>query len=51
MTLFIGKVLGIASQLLKGTGYKLISGIDWNDNGHIKDHSFLDYPHFELVRL
>jgi peptidoglycan L-alanyl-D-glutamate endopeptidase CwlK len=42
--LFAGKVLGIA----KAMSVDLVSGIDWNDDGNIKDHSFFDAPHFEL---
>lgn len=51
LTLFAGKILGIASVILKGTGYKLVSGIDWDDDGDTKDHNFLDYPHFELQKV
>lgn len=46
--LFIGIVLGISKMLLNGTNYELISGIDWDNDLNIKEHSFLDYPHFEL---
>ena len=42
--LFAGKVLGIAKAL----GVGLVSGVDWNDDGNIKDHSFFDAPHFQL---
>ena len=42
--LFAGKVLGIA----KAMSVDLVSGVDWNDDGNIKDHSFFDAPHFEL---
>jgi hypothetical protein len=42
--LFAGKVLGMA----KAMGIDLVSGIDWNDDGNIKDHSFFDAPHFQL---
>lgn len=46
--LFIGIVLGISKMLLNGTNYELVSGIDWDNDLNIKEHSFLDYPHFEL---
>ena len=46
---FAGFIIGLGRLMLKGTGYKLISGADWNDNFYTKDHSFLDFPHFELV--
>jgi len=41
-----GMVRGIASQL----NIKIRSGIDWDVDGHIKDHTFFDGPHFELVK-
>ena len=44
--LFAGKVLGIAKAL----GVDLVSGVDWNDDGNIKDHSFFDAPHFQLKK-
>lgn len=47
---FAGFIVGMSRLLLHGTGYKLISGIDWDDDNNIKEHSFLDYPHFELVK-
>lgn len=49
MTHFAGIIIGISRVMLKGTGYKLISGIDWDGDGEILEHKFLDYPHFELV--
>jgi peptidoglycan L-alanyl-D-glutamate endopeptidase CwlK len=30
-------------------GIKIRSGIDWDSDWQIKDHSFHDYPHFELI--
>jgi len=39
-----GMIRGIAQQL----GIKVRSGIDWDSDGNIKDHSFFDGPHFEL---
>lgn len=49
--LFIGIVLGISKMLLNGTNYELVSGIDWDNDLNIKEHSFLDYPHFELRQI
>jgi len=45
---FSGIVIGISRVLLLGTGYTLISGIDWDNDNNIKEHKFLDFPHFEL---
>jgi hypothetical protein len=39
-----GLVKGIAMM----KGIKIRSGIDWDGDGDITDHSFMDYPHFEL---
>jgi peptidoglycan L-alanyl-D-glutamate endopeptidase CwlK len=39
-----GMVRGIAQQL----GIKIRSGIDWDSDGVVKDHSFFDGPHIEL---
>lgn len=41
----IGIVRGIAAM----KGYKLRVGIDWDNDGDIRDHSFMDYPHIELI--
>jgi hypothetical protein len=43
--LFAGFILGIAQAM----GIKLISGIDWDRDFYIKDHSFFDAPHFQLA--
>ena len=48
---FSGLVIGISRVLLLGTGYKLISGIDWDDDNNIQEHKFLDFPHFELIKV
>lgn len=42
--LFVGKIIGLA----KGMGIDLVSGVDWDDDGEIKDHTFFDAPHFQL---
>lgn len=40
-----GIVKGIASQM----GIKIRHGGDWNMNNNLKDQTFFDLPHFELV--
>lgn len=45
MRFFAGIVLGIATQ----KGIKVRWGGDWNQNTQLKDNSFNDLPHFELV--
>ena len=42
---FGGFVLGVASQM----GIKIRWGGDWNGNRDLKDQTFFDLPHFELV--
>lgn len=42
---FAGFVLGIAQSM----GIRLRWGGDWDKDGDLKDHKFMDYPHFELV--
>jgi peptidoglycan LD-endopeptidase CwlK len=44
--LFAGVVLGIAAM----KGVKLKWGGDWNGNFNLKDQTFVDMPHFELVQ-
>jgi len=46
MVLFIGYVLGIASQM----GIKIRSGLDWDMDTQTKDTNFRDLPHFEIVK-
>jgi len=41
-----GMIRGIAQQL----GIEVRSGIDWDSDGQLKDHSFFDGPHFELKK-
>lgn len=51
MRFFAGMVLGIA-QMMKAQGrmnYAVRWGGDWNMNTDLKDQSFNDFPHFELV--
>ena len=45
MYAFGGFVLGIASQL----GIRVRWGGDWNGNRDLRDQTFIDLPHFELV--
>lgn len=42
---FAGFVLGIAKEM----GINITWGGDWNRNNNLKDQSFFDLPHFELV--
>lgn len=44
--LFVGKILGLA----KSMNVDLVSGVDWDDDGYVKDHSFFDAPHFQLKK-
>lgn len=50
ITLFAGKVLGIASMLYAQdkVTHKLRWGGDWDSDGDVKEHRFYDGPHFEL---
>lgn len=41
-----GIIRGIAHSL----NIKIRSGVDWDDDGDIKEHKFFDGPHVELVR-
>jgi peptidoglycan L-alanyl-D-glutamate endopeptidase CwlK len=40
-----GIIKGIASSL----GHNIRWGGDWNQNNNLKDQSFFDLPHFEIV--
>jgi peptidoglycan L-alanyl-D-glutamate endopeptidase CwlK len=51
LLLFAGIVIGISKSVLKDTGYELISGVDWDNDLNVKEHSFMDYPHFELKQI
>lgn len=42
---FAGMVLGIAKMM----NIKIRWGGDWNSNNNLKDQSFFDLPHFELL--
>lgn len=41
---FVGYVIGFAEKM----GIRVKSGIDWDRDYHVKDHDFIDSPHFEL---
>jgi len=43
--LFAGFVLGVASQM----GIDIVWGGDWDSDKEMKEHSFWDAPHFELI--
>lgn len=39
---------GLIRGIAMGKGIKLRSGMDWDGDGDITDHKFMDYPHIEL---
>ena len=41
----VGIIMGVASQM----GIEVRCGIDWDRDGDIRDHTFLDFPHIELL--
>lgn len=50
---FAGFIVGL-SKALKAQGRikrSLVSGVDWDGDFNLKEHSFLDGPHFELERV
>jgi hypothetical protein len=52
MAHYAGFIVG-ASYHMRDVGiidYVLKWGGDWNSNGSVQDHDFLDFPHFEIVR-
>lgn len=51
--LFAGKVLGVAQSLLDAgkISHNLRWGGDWDGDGNVREHSFFDGPHFELVEI
>ena len=38
----------IVIEVAKELNIKIIWGADWDMDGDIKEHTFIDYPHFEL---
>lgn len=51
MKYFAGYVMGVA-KMLKDYGaieHELISGLDWDNDTILKDTTFKDHPHFQLI--
>lgn len=51
MAYFAGEVKAI-SRYLKQMGkisHTVIWGCDWDDDNDLKEHTFFDFPHFELI--
>lgn len=50
MKIYVGFVLGVARMLLDygAVEHELVSGLDWDKDTFIKDHTFHDHPHFQL---
>jgi len=46
-----GLFLAVSSVVLKGTGYRLRWGGDWDSDLEFKDQKFHDLPHIELVSV
>lgn len=44
-TYLAGFICGIAASM----GVKLICGIDWDNDGNVREHSFKDRPHLQLA--
>ena len=44
-TLLVGVYKGIAAM----KGYKLRCGCDWDGDGDIRDQTFMDFPHMEII--
>lgn len=42
-------LMGIIKGIAMIKGIKIRTGIDWDSDGDITDHKFMDWPHFELV--
>ena len=50
MKFFVGYVLGVA-RVLKNNGIiesEIISGLDWDGDTFLKDHTFQDHPHLQI---
>ena len=45
MAHFAGIVIGVGAAM----GITIRWGSDWDRDGDIHEHSFLDYPHFEVI--
>lgn len=48
-TVRFAHLIGIMRGIARMKGYNLRVGIDWDADGEIRDHQFLDFPHIELV--
>lgn len=44
-TQLVGAYKGVALML----GYEIRCGCDWDGDGDIRDQSFMDYPHIEII--
>lgn len=44
-----GLLGGLMLATAKSNGVILRWGADWDSDGQIKDHSFVDMPHFEII--
>ena len=42
-------LMGILKGIAMERGIKVRTGIDWDSDGDITDHKFMDWPHIELV--
>jgi len=52
MKVYVGFVLGVAA-MMKSNGqieHHLVSGLDWDSDTFLKDHTFHDHPHFQLKK-
>ena len=49
---FVGFVLGTASRLLAEgkITHKVVSGMDWDNDTDLDDQTFIDRPHFQLIK-
>jgi hypothetical protein len=41
-------LMGIIKGIAHAKGIKIVTGCDWDSDGDITDHKFMDWPHFEL---
>lgn len=44
-TYLAGFICGIGASM----GIKLVCGIDWDNDGNVREHSFKDRPHLQLI--
>jgi hypothetical protein len=42
-------LMGILKGIAMTKGIKVRTGVDWDRDGDITDHNFMDWPHIELV--